>query len=287
MEGVVKVYKPLLLTSTECLEEVKETLKVKKAGHTGTLDPHAEGLLLVCLNSSTKLVPFLLELDKEYVGEAILGVKTTTGDRGGAVIDVSAKKVDFESLLEVINKFKGRVVQTPPIYSALKKDGKRLYEYAREGIENVEVKPREIFIYEFEVLSFKDEEFQKFSFRVRCSKGTYVRKLIEDVGDALGCGAFLYSLKRTRIGPFDSEDAPSPWDREGLVRSCISNEDVVKMIMPVRYVSQKEASKVLNGMSIKVEESYEGLTAIFCEDTLIAIAQAKNGILKPIRVFKK
>ncbi|MCS7233727.1 MAG: tRNA pseudouridine(55) synthase TruB [Synergistetes bacterium] len=286
MEGVVKVYKPLLITSTDCLEEVKSALGVKKAGHTGTLDPHAEGLLLVCLNSATKLVPFLLQLDKEYIGEAILGVKTSTGDRGGTVLEVNTQKVNLDALLEVINGFKGRMKQVPPLYSAIKIGGKRLYEYAREGLDGIEVEPREIYIYEFEVLSFEIGDFPKFSFRLRCSKGTYVRKLIEDIGDTLGCGAFLYSLKRTKIGPFSVEGASTPWNREKLLQAMLSNEEAVRMIMPIKEVSKEEARKLLNGMNIEASEDYGGLVGIFYTGTLIAIAQSEEGLLRPIRVFK-
>lgn len=287
MEGVVKVYKPPLITSTDCLEEVKRTLGVKKAGHTGTLDPHAEGLLLVCLNSATKLVPFLLELDKEYVGEAILGMKTTTGDRGGVLLEVNPKKVVLDSLLEVIRSFTGRIKQIPPLYSAIKKGGKRLYEYAREGIEGIELEPREINIYKFEVLSFEDEEFPRFSFSIRCSKGTYVRKLIEDIGETLGCGAFLYSLRRTKIGPFSLEGASFPWNRDGLLRSKLSNEEVVRVIMPIKEVSREEAFKISKGIPIGADNDYKDLIGIFHDGALIAIAQADGRNLRPIRVFKK
>lgn len=287
MEGVVKVYKPPLITSTACLEEVKKTLGVKKAGHTGTLDPHAEGLLLVCLNSATKLVPFLLELDKEYVGEAVLGMRTTTGDRGGVLLEVSSKRINVDSLLKVIGSFTGKIKQIPPLYSAIKKDGKRLYEYAREGVEDIDLKPREVYIYEFEVLSFESEELTKFSFRVRCSKGTYVRRLIEDIGEALRCGAFLYSLIRTKIGPFSLNGASSPWDRDGLLKSKLSSEEVVRTIMPTKEVSQEEVSKISKGMAIDTKSGYEGLMGVFHKGTLIAIAQVDNGILRPIRVFKR
>ncbi len=287
MEGVVKVYKPILATSTECVEEVKKALGVRKAGHSGTLDPHAEGLLLICLNSSTKLIPYLLNLDKEYIGEAILGIKTNTGDRGGVVIESNLnRKISYDSLLEAIQDFKGKIKQIPPLYSAIKVKGKRLYEYAREGIDDVELVPREVTVYDFDVLYLIDENIQKFGFRIRCSKGTYVRRIIEDLGERLGCGAFLSKLRRIKIGPFDLEDSVKPWDKERLNQAILSNEEVVKKIMPVVEITPEEESKISRGISIKSRFPLEGEVGLFLNKTLVAIAEGKDGVIKPLRVFK-
>ncbi len=287
MDGVVKVNKPLLYTSMDCVEEVRENLGVGKAGHTGTLDPHAEGLLLVCLNSATKLVPFLTDLDKEYIGEAVLGFKTSTGDRGGVITEEIRKKVSVEELLKVMEKFKGNILQVPPMYSAVKVRGKRLYEYARKGIDDVELAPREVSVYEFDLLSFEDnEELQKFTFKIVCSKGTYVRRIVEDIGEELGTGAFLYYLKRTRIGPFDLVDAARPWDKEALIRSYMSLEDVLSRIMPVLNLSIEEAKRISNGNSIKRVFEGEGFLALTFKNEVLAIAEKKGDIIKPVRVLK-
>ncbi len=287
MDGVVKVNKPLLYTSMECVEEVKESLQVSKAGHTGTLDPHAEGLLLVCLNSATKLVPFLTDLDKEYIGEAVLGFKTSTGDRGGVITEEIRKRVSVKELLKAMEKFKGKILQIPPMYSAVKVRGKRLYEYARKGIDDVKLAPREISVYEFDLLSFeKDGELQKFRFKIRCSKGTYVRRIIEDIGEELGTGAFLYYLKRTRIGPFDLVDAASPWDKEALIHSYMSLEDVLSKIMPVLNLSIDEAKRISSGNPIKRAFEEEGFLALAFKEEVLAIAEKKGDIIKPVRILK-
>ena len=287
MDGVVKVNKPLLYTSMDCVEEVKESLGIEKAGHTGTLDPHAEGLLLICLNSATKLVPFLTDLDKEYEGEAILGLKTTTGDRGGEIIEERSKRVSMEDVLETIERFKGEITQTPPIYSAVKMGGRRLYEYARMGISDLKLKPRKVKVYDFDLLSFEeDEAFQRFSFRIRCSKGTYVRKIVEDIGEELGTGAFLSHLKRIRIGPFDLGNAARPWDREALIRFYMSIERVLSEIMPVLEISPKEAIRISNGNLIKRSSHKKGFLALTFKGKALAIAKSTGDFIKPVRVLK-
>lgn len=287
MEGVIKVFKPLLWTSTECVEEIKKILRVKKAGHSGTLDPHAEGLLLVCLNSATKIIPFLLNLDKEYIGEAVLGIKTDTGDRGGNIIEYNPHcRIDLKTLMNAISEMKGKIAQVPPLYSAIKRKGKRLYEYAREGISDITLEPREIIVYEFEILSFQEQELQRFEFRIKCSKGTYIRKLIEDLGEKLGCGAFLYYLRRTRIGPFDLDGSVSPWEKEKLSRSVISLDEVIKALMPTARISPTEEQKIRKGATIELMDAPDGPLALFSNEGLIAIGEKMGRTVKPIRVFK-
>ncbi len=199
LDGVLLLDKALGLSSNAALQQVRRLYEAASAGHTGTLDPLASGLLPVCFGEATKFSFGLLDADKEYEALVKLGESTTTGDSEGEVVkrtDVTVTKDEVELALV---RFQGQSLQIPPMYSALKRDGKPLYEYARAG-ETVERKPRNITISEIELLDFAAVEFR---IRVRCSKGTYIRVLAEDIGATLGCAAHLGALRRTAVGPFN------------------------------------------------------------------------------------
>ncbi len=199
MNGVIVVDKPKGLTSSFLLNLVKKILNIKKAGHTGTLDPFATGVLPICFNEATKLIPYFDEEYKEYHGKLQLGVETDTLDETGEVINkINVGKIEESDILECLYSFKGSISQIPPMYSALKVKGVRLYKMARKG-EVVERKPREIFIDKIELLSFKSPYIEC---DVRCSKGTYVRSLANDIGNKLGYGGCLKELKRVSSGQF-------------------------------------------------------------------------------------
>lgn len=204
LDGVLLLDKPAGLSSNHALQRARRALDARKAGHTGTLDPFATGLLVCCFGRATKLSGLLLEADKAYEATLQLGVETDSGDLTGEPV---ATATDFaitpEQVYAILPQFTGAIQQIPPMYSALKRDGKPLYEYARQGIE-LERPPRDVTIHQLEVLALSPTEIRIF---VRCSKGTYIRTLAQDIGRALGCYAHLTALRRTQVGPFSIDHA--------------------------------------------------------------------------------
>ena len=203
VRGILLLDKPTGITSNAALQQVKRMFNASKAGHTGSLDPLADGLLPICLGEATKVSAYLLDADKRYWVRVQLGVTTTTGDAEGEVVETRACEGITESRVgEVLEGFRGEIEQLPPMYSALKHKGERLYKLARQGIE-VEREPRRVMIHDLRLTARKDETLE---FEVHCSKGTYVRTLAEDIGEALGCGAHVTALRRTGVGPYRGED---------------------------------------------------------------------------------
>ena len=205
VHGVLLLDKPLGLSSNQALQKVKWLLRAEKAGHTGTLDPLATGVLPLCFGAATKFSQQHLDADKVYETTVRLGRKTSTADAEGEVIAERPVTCTLGQVVEVLDRFMGPIRQVPPMHSALKKDGKALYEYAREG-ETVEREARDVVIHDLEMLDVQlqgDEPFLRL--RVACSKGTYIRTLGEDIGEALGCGGHLIALRRVQTGPFKAE----------------------------------------------------------------------------------
>jgi tRNA pseudouridine55 synthase len=196
VHGVLLLDKPAGISSTQALAKAKWLLNAEKAGHTGTLDPFATGLLPLCFGEATKFASDLLDADKTYEATIRLGITTTTGDPEGEIIETCEVDVQRAQIESVLDKFRGPIDQIPPMYSALKRDGKPLYAYAREG-KTLERDARAVTIHELELVSFASPDIQ---IRVRCSKGTYIRVLGEDIGHALGTGAHLISLRRVGVG---------------------------------------------------------------------------------------
>lgn len=209
VNGIINVLKPPGMTSHDVIGFIRRTLKIKKAGHTGTLDPGVAGVLPVCLGRATKIIEYMSEDIKQYRAELTLGKSTDTQDGFGEVLTFGdATKITPEEVRETINSLKGDLEQVPPMVSALKHQGKRLYELAREGIE-VERKPRTIHIYEVKIIRYMDfgTPSPRILFDVRCSKGTYVRTICHDLGEKLGCGGFMSFLVRTGTGMFKISEA--------------------------------------------------------------------------------
>ena len=202
--GVINVNKEAGMTSSDVVARLRRILKQKKIGHTGTLDPMATGVLPICAGKATRLSDYIMDKDKVYVAGLALGARTDTQDAEGKVIFHSNHLIEREDILKAIPAFTGEIMQTPPMYSAIKIDGKKLYEYARAGME-VTRKPRRVTVYKLELLEQTDKN--KFILRVHCSKGTYVRTICADLGDALGAGGYMYSLVRTRAGCYDIANA--------------------------------------------------------------------------------
>ena len=203
IDGVFLLNKPLGFSSNQALKKIQWLFNAKKAGHTGTLDPMASGLLPICIGEATKFSHRLLEANKTYIATIQLGVTTTTGDQEGEVVNQKDVVLKPNQLEETLQQFTGDITQTPPMFSALKFEGKPLYEYARQGIE-IERKSRQVTIYD---ITLNKIEESIVILEVSCSKGTYIRTLAEDIGHALGCGAYLKGLERTQTGNFQLSDA--------------------------------------------------------------------------------
>lgn len=232
--GVINVDKPLGITSFDVVRKIKKIAKEKKVGHGGTLDPEASGVLPICIGRATKAIDFIMENEKEYIAEIKLGVVTDTYDREGKILSEKEVNCSEEEVLSIINKFLGDIDQIPPMFSALKINGKKLYELAREGIE-VERAPRKITIKEIEVLNI---ELPIVKIRVRCSKGTYIRSLCYDIGMELGCGGMMWSLDRTATGPFHKSNS--------VKLEELNEENIEKYLLPLEKVFEKYPKLVVN-----------------------------------------
>lgn len=259
LNGLLLLDKPIGLTSNRALQEVKKLLNAKKAGHTGSLDPLATGLLPICLGEATKYSHWLLDSDKSYETTAKLGVITDSGDAEGKVIEQRELGViTEEQILGVIEKFRGEQLQVPPMYSALKKAGKPLYELARQGLE-VERKPRPITVFELELRQFCGDELQ---LSTRVTKGTYIRSLVEDIGKALGCGAHVKTLRRTAVGDFSHDKMISlealkkklALGGEGALDEILLPVDALLSSLPRLELSEKEAHDVHRGKRVIINE---------------------------------
>ncbi len=212
IDGVLLLDKPAGMTSNHALQKARWLFHAEKAGHTGTLDPFATGLLPLCLGEATKFSQFLLDADKTYLADIELGVRTSTADPEGEVLETRPVNVNRADVERILPHFIGDILQTPPMHSALKRDGRPLYEYARKGIE-LEREARPVVVYSLDLLSI---EGSRLVLRVHCGKGLYVRTLAEDIGAALGCGAHLQALRRERVGPFNIADAITLTELEAL-----------------------------------------------------------------------
>ena len=224
-DGIINVYKEKGFTSHDVVAKMRGILKMKKIGHTGTLDPDAEGVLPVCVGKATKLVDLITDKDKTYKAVCKLGITTDTQDLTGKVITTCEVSIRREELEEVINSYIGEYLQLPPMFSAIKVDGKKLYELARLGKE-IERERRKVIIKNIRLLDYNDKE-QEFTVEVECGKGTYIRTLLHDIGDSLGCGAAMKSLVRTEVGSFLVEEALRLTEIEELVREAKLQQHIV------------------------------------------------------------
>ncbi len=282
MFGFLNVYKPKGKTSHDVVAVLRRITKIKQIGHTGTLDPFAEGVLPICIGKATRLIEYLNH-DKAYIGTIQLGKSTTTYDIEGETVNTSDKTVSAFELEEAIEKFKGKILQKPPIYSALKVNGKKLYEYARKG-EEIEIQPREVEIKEIRLVSF-DEEMKVLDVYISCSKGTYIRSIANDLGEALGTYGFLARLVRVKAGDF-GVDSSVP------LEELMTEADVEsKLLAPLDYLdypkyelNDKEKDKVSHGMSIETNLK-DGLAVLTSNDRLCAVGEIKNKQFKCSKVF--
>lgn len=261
LDGVLLLDKALGLSSNAALQQARRLYEAASAGHTGTLDPLASGLLPLCFGEATKFSFGLLDADKEYEALIRLGARTTTGDAEGDVIETSAVNASAQAVVRVLAGFHGKISQIPPMYSALKRDGRPLYAYARAG-ETVERKPRELTIHRLELLEYAGREFR---ILVRCSKGTYIRVLAEDIGAALSCCAHLGALRRTAVGSFGVGQALAFAALENMTR-----DERDRALMPV--------DSLISPLPVLVLEGAEQRR--FCQGQPLAQVQQEPGIVR-------
>ncbi len=292
MDGIIVVDKPMGPTSFDVVAKIRRAGRIRKVGHGGTLDPLASGVLPVCVGEGTKLAAFLLDADKEYEFAVRFGVETDTDDAGGTVTRTDAARIDAEAVERALGAFRGPIEQVPPAYAAIKRDGKALYAYAREG-KAVEVAPRAITVFELELLRVEGADA---ALRVRCSKGTYVRALARDLGRALGPGAHVTALRRTRSGPFSLAEARplddllkalpagevplvSPAAALGHLPQVAVDDDLARRLRAGQRVSWPSLGAPAEATSIRVLDR---------AGHLIAVAEpiAEGGAVKSVRTLR-
>ena len=282
MFGFLNIYKPQGKTSHDVVAILRRITKIKQIGHTGTLDPFAEGVLPICIGKATRLIEYLDD-DKAYIGTVQLGKSTTTYDTEGEGVNFSDKKVSLEEIEQALQNFRGEIEQLPPIYSAIKVNGKKLYEYARKG-EEVKIEPRRVNIYKLEVVHF-DEEKQTLELHIECSKGTYIRSIANDLGEALGCYGHLIKLVRIKAGKFEVNEAIN-------LEALETKEQAEKnLIYPLEYLdypkyelNEVEKEKVSHGMGINTDLE-NGIALLTQQSKLIAVANIENKKAKILKVF--
>ena len=289
LKGILNVNKEKGISSARVVSLVRRALNMKKVGHTGTLDLEASGVLPIVIGKATRVSDYMMTKDKVYETELILGAKTDTLDAAGEIIEKSDKVVTKEEFLQAMKTFKGEIDQIPPMYSALKVNGKKLYDLAREGIE-IERKKRKVNIYDIELLDFA---FPKATIRVTCSKGTYIRTLVDDIGEKLGTLAYVNELARVRVGDFDIKDAIKS---EDLLE--IPKEDLIKKLYPIDtalkdfdkiILDRKYLDNLVNGQIVEVDKNYGKIIRVYAGDDFIGLgnnfSQDGKNFLKMEKVF--
>lgn len=284
VDGIIVINKSKSFTSHDVVAKVRKILNIKKVGHTGTLDPNATGVLPLLIGNGTKLSKYLINHDKEYEVVLKLGIKTDTADGEGKVLEErNVLESTFVNVEEKIKSFIGEQLQVPPMYSAIKVKGKKLYEYARNGQE-VEIQPRKINIYNIEIININTKE-NEISFKVECSKGTYIRSLCEDIANALGTIGYMKELNRTKVGIFDIENSITLQE----LGENINNEEFIKdkIITMEKFFEDKEKIKLdnnrlnhfMNGVKITVDRE-NGTYNIYNEKKYIGIGIVEDKLLK-------
>jgi tRNA pseudouridine55 synthase len=287
VDGVLLLDKPLGLTSNDALQKARRLFSAAKGGHTGTLDPLATGLLPLCFGEATKFSADLLDADKTYEAVLRLGVTTDSGDAEGAVIATAAVNVEKADILKVLPRFVGAIQQVPPMHSALKRNGRPLYELARQGIE-VERPPRAVTIHAIDCLDFSGDLL---TLRVACSKGTYIRVLAADIGNALGCGAHLAALRRTVVGDLDLAQAVTLAELEALDEAGRAGRlqavDALLQSLPAVVVEGAAAERFSHGNPVDLPPGLDGKIRVYAADRLIGVGEpGPDGRLWPKRLVQ-
>nr|WP_300004561.1 tRNA pseudouridine(55) synthase TruB [Tissierella sp.] len=293
MNGIINFYKPKGITSHGAVSFFRRLVNIKRIGHTGTLDPNAEGILPICIGKATRVSEYLLTADKEYRGTLVLGRSTDTQDGDGETLETSSKIVSEEDIRKCFDTFKGKQSQMPPMYSALKQNGKKLYELAREGII-VERKSRDINIYELKIEEIKNNK--EVTFVTKCSRGTYIRTLCNDIGEDLGTFGYMSELTRIGVGPFELEDSYTRDQLENL-----DPREIEKLLLPIDFplmkfqkieIEEELYNKLVNGVKIKLynkEELIGKTLRVYSKDNFIGIGEViekdQLQLLKMNKVF--
>lgn len=279
--GFLNIYKPVGMTSHDVVSVLRRVTKIKQIGHTGTLDPFAEGVLPICIGKATRLIEYLQD-DKEYLATVQFGAATNTFDLDGEKVFTSDKKVSRDDIKEGLKSFEGEIFQLPPIFSAIKVKGKKLYEYARKG-EEVEIQPRKVVIENIELKNF-DEELQQAQILLKCSKGTYIRSIANDLGKNLGCGGYLIKLIRTQAGKFRVENSVQ-LDGIDVKSNLINPLDILNL--PKIAVDNDDLARIKNGMPIyKTCDKIGNFVSLIYNDVEIcAVGIADGEKIKLKKVF--
>ena len=279
--GFLNIYKPVGMTSHDVVSVLRRVTKIKQIGHTGTLDPFAEGVLPICIGKATRLIEYLQD-DKEYLATVQFGAATNTFDLDGEKVFTSDKKVSRDDIKEGLKSFEGEILQLPPIFSAIKVKGKKLYEYARKG-EEVEIQPRKVVIENIELKNF-DEELQQAQILLKCSKGTYIRSIANDLGKNLGCGGYLIKLIRTQAGKFRVENSVQ-LDGIDVESNLINPLDILNL--PKIAVDNDDLARIKNGMPIhKTCDKIGNFVSLIYNDVEIcAVGIADGEKIKLKKVF--
>lgn len=278
MDGVIIINKPKEYTSHDVVNIVRKQLNMKKVGHTGTLDPNATGVLPILVGQATKISKYLIEHKKTYIATIELGEKRDTGDSEGNIIesDTNIKEFDISIIKQVLQSFLGKQKQIPPMYSAIKVNGKKLYEYARSGQE-VEVEPREIEIYRIELIEYINNRIE---FEVECSKGTYIRTLCENIAEKLGTIGYMKELQRTSVDKFKIEESINleELSEDEAQKRIITIENIFKEKEKI-YLNDKGVELFLNGVQL-TRELEDDVYRVYNDNKFIGLGIIKNKLLK-------
>lgn len=277
--GFLNIDKPAGITSHDVVAQIRRLLKIKKVGHSGTLDPLATGVLILCLGRGTRLVQFLDESEKVYQASIQLGIETDTGDQEGKIVQqINPSAITQDKVETALGKFIGEIEQIPPMFSAIKKNGKKLYELARAG-ETIQRQPRKVYIYQIQTIVYKNPLL---TLSITCSRGTYIRSLAHDLGRQLGCGACLKELRRIRSGPFDINTAWTPEKIEELQQKNqlpIIGPEIALSHLEALRVNEEAARKICFGIAIKEDELCEGLPELTNEKQPVRICNREGRLL--------
>ena len=279
MDGVLIINKPKGYTSHDIVNIIRKELHIKKVGHTGTLDPNATGVLPILIGNATKISKYLIEHDKTYIAEIKLGEKTTTGDSEGEIIETrNVEKNQPEKIQEVLTKFLGKQKQIPPKFSAIKINGKKAYEYARTG-QDIKLEQREIEIFSINLLSYENNNIK---FKVKCSKGTYIRTLCEDIAETLGTVGYMNSLERIQVDNFHIEKSVTIEQIRNnsilIEKNIISIEEIFRKCEKIELNDYK-LNLFLNGVQLTFNQP-EAVYRIYNKSTFIGLGVIHNNLLK-------
>lgn len=286
MHNIILLDKPHQLSSNAALQKIKKIFHAKKAGHGGTLDPAATGMLPIFLNEATKFSQFMLDADKTYLVSMRLGVRTDTADATGEIIATkSAEKYSIDFLKSFLFSWVGSQQQIPPMHSALKYQGKKLYEYARAGVE-IERVPRNIVIHDIIFLSYENNDV---TFRVACSKGTYIRTLVDDMGEKLGCGAHVILLRRLSIAGFRESQMRTFSDCDLLSREemVLPIDSVLQHLLKIE-ITEYDTMQLRHGQWIaRADVLQNQLVRLYADSNFVGVGEINNHLLKPVRLLQE